>query len=208
MKWFGLTGGIATGKSTVAEMMRARRVRVIDADALAREVVEPGEPALDALVDAFGSEILTSEGRLDRARLGEIVFESDDGAARATLNAIVHPAIAQRSAHYMQRARAEGLPFVVYDAALIVENDLHRAMDGLVVVTVSPETQLQRLVARDGMTREAAQARIDAQISPEERLEHATWVIDNDGTLVETEAQVEDVVREMRRVASDTSEGT
>lgn len=199
MKWFGLTGGIASGKSAVARMLTERGVFLIDADQVAREVVEPGEPTLARLVETFGAEILDAQGRLDRARLGALVFGND--AARARLNAIMHPAIALRSAEHMQRAREAGEPFVVYDAALIIENGLHHAMDGLAVVTVPPEVQFARLMARDGLDEDAARARIASQIAPAERLRHATWVIDNSGSLADTEAQVVRMLEAMVRGA-------
>jgi dephospho-CoA kinase len=204
MKWFGLTGGIASGKSTVTQMFRDLGVEVIDADALAREVVAPGEPALASLVDAFGPEILLPDGTLDRAALGTKVF--GDINARTTLNGILHPAIGARTGERLQEARARGLDMVLYDAALIVENGIHQMLDGLVVVTVDPATQKARLIARDGLSEAAAQSRIDSQLPAAEKLKYATWTVDNGGSLDTTRAQVVAVWHAMKaRAASDAA---
>jgi len=200
MKWFGLTGGIASGKSTVAAMFREHGFALIDADVVAREVVAPGAPALAQLVEAFGADILTPEGALDRAALGARVFSDPD--ARRQLNAITHPAIGARTAEHMQALREGGAPCVIYDAALIVENGLHHAMDGLVVVHVPMSMQRSRLIARDGLSEEAAQQRLDAQLDPEAKVKVATWVIDNSGTLDNTRAQVGDVAAVLRELSA------
>jgi dephospho-CoA kinase len=202
MKWFGLTGGIGTGKSTVSRMFAERGVAVVDADVIARQVVEPGEPALAALVEAFGPQVLRADGTLDRAALGAKVFQGEDGSARATLGGILHPAIAARTAAELDRLREAGAPMALYDAALIVENGLHLMMDGLVVVDAPPEVQRQRVVARDGLDEDAAQARIDSQLPAADKLRLATWVIDNGGSLDDTRAQVEAVWRAMQALCA------
>jgi dephospho-CoA kinase len=196
MKWFGLTGGIGTGKSTVSRMFEALGAPVIDADVIARQVVEPGEPALTEVVQVFGEEVLREDGTLDRAALGRRVFGDD--AARAELGAILHPAIAARTAQALDALREAGSPLAIYDAALIVENGLHMMMDGLVVVDASPAVQRQRVMDRDGLDEGAAQARIDSQLPAADKLRLATWVIDNGGSLDHTRAQVEAVWRAMR----------
>ncbi len=175
----GLTGGIACGKSTVADVFRARGVRVIDADLVAREVTMPGEPALDALVRAFGQDILLADGTLDRKGLGAKVF--GDPAAVAKLNAITHPAILARTGKRLADAQREGLGWVVYEAALILENRAEAGLSGLVVVMCPPEMQRQRLIARNGFTPEEAERRIATQTSDEVRRAKATWLIENDG---------------------------
>jgi dephospho-CoA kinase len=182
----GLTGGIGSGKSTVSRLLAERGAVVIDSDELAREVVEPGTPGLAAVVDEFGDQVLTADGRLDRERLGTLVFADAD--ARARLNAIVHPLVRAASAE-----RLAGVPddaVVVHDVPLLVEAGLASGFDLVVVVSVSPAVQLDRLVRLRGMTPEAAHARMAAQASPEERLAVADVVLTNDGTRDELVAQV------------------
>lgn len=185
----GLTGGIASGKSTVAEMFRDRGVRVIDADVLAREVVQPGEPALEEIREEFGDRVLDDAGELDREELAAIVF--DDEEARERLDAITHPRIARRMQRRAAAARRDGEPWVLYDAALIVENDLHDAFEALLVVAAGRETQIDRLRRRDGLDRREAERRIDAQLPLSEKVAAADWVVDNDGSLEATRAQVD-----------------
>ncbi|RMG19581.1 MAG: dephospho-CoA kinase [Deltaproteobacteria bacterium] len=185
----GLTGGIGTGKSTVARMLAEHGATVVDADALAREVVAPGQPALEAIRARFGPEVLTPEGHLDRAALGRIVFS--DPEARRALEAITHPRIAELAQRRIETARRRGDPIVVYDAALIVEKGLQDAFDGLLVVRTDPATQIARVMARDGIGREEAAARIAAQLPIEEKVKVADWVIDNSGSLSETRRQVD-----------------
>jgi dephospho-CoA kinase len=175
----GLTGGIASGKSTVARAFAALSVPVIDADLLAREVVAPGSDALRELTAAFGPEILAADGALDRKALGARVF--GDPAALAKLNAITHPRIGMLSAARVQEALASGAPYVLYEAALIVENNLHRNMGALVVVSVSPDVQRARLMAREGLSVEDAELRLRSQAPLEAKLKAATYVIDNSG---------------------------
>jgi dephospho-CoA kinase len=185
----GLTGGIASGKTTVSEMFADRGVRIIDADAIAREVVEPGEPALEDIRETFGDEVIAADGSLDREALGGIVF--DDEAARSRLEAITHPRIASRMMQKASDARESGEPWVVYDAALIVENDLHETLPALVVVAAARETQRARIVERDGLSPEEADARLDAQMPLEDKIAAADYVVDNDGALEATRRQVD-----------------
>lgn len=179
-RMIGLTGGIACGKSAVARLLQQANLRVIDADQVAREVVEPGTEGLQAVVDAFGQDILTDAGRLNRAKLGARVF--GDEAQRRRLNAILHPRIGMQTARYVQRAREEGLRAVVYEAALLVENRLHEGFDLLIVVTADPAVQRARLMARDGFDEAQAQQRLDAQLPLSEKVAAADIVIDNSGT--------------------------
>lgn len=185
----GLTGGIACGKSTVAKMLVARGARVIDADAVAREVVAPGTEGLQAITDRFGAEVLDDDGALDRAALGRRVF--GDASARAALEGILHPLIAVESARQIQQAVAEGAPLVVYDAALLIESGRADMFRPLVVVSVRPQTQIDRIMRRDGLDEASAQARLDAQMPVAEKAALADHVIDNEGDLDATEAQVE-----------------
>lgn len=188
----GLTGGIASGKSTVARLLAERGAAVVDADKIARQIVEPGQPALAELVARFGPAILTPEGELDRKRLGAIAFS--DPAARADLGRITHPRIAAASAAAIATWGDAGATVVFYEAALLVENRAHTSLAGLIVVSTSPEVQHGRLVSRDGLTSEEATARIVAQAPLSDKLAAATWVIDNHGDLEALEAEVDRVV--------------
>jgi dephospho-CoA kinase len=188
----GLTGGIATGKSTVNALLASPSVRVVDADALAREVVEPGTPALKQIVAEFGKEVLQPDGRLDRARLGEIVFP--DAAKRKRLEAITHPAIRARFEKIMadlERAGFDGI--LIWDASLLVESGGIKNMDRVVVVTTDPTTQLRRLMERDRCSEEAARARTASQMPLAVKARYADYVIDNSGTRAQTEARVREV---------------
>lgn len=191
---FGLTGGIGTGKSTVAAMFAARGIPVVDADALAREVVAPGTVG-NAEIAAVWPQTVAPDGSVDRKRLGAIVFA--DPAARARLEAITHPLIQEASASRLADLAAEGHPLALYEAALLVESGRWRDFDGLIVVTASPETQVARAVARGGLTRAEAEARIAAQLPAAEKIRLATYVIDNDGSREATEAQVRGVIEKL-----------
>jgi dephospho-CoA kinase len=192
----GLTGGIASGKSSVAAVLRDLGAPIVDADQLARDVVEPGKPALADIAERFGREVLDAEGRLDRKRLGERVFA--DPTARAALNAITHPRIAEASRAALAELRASGRhPVALYEAALLVENQIHRGLDGLIVVSVPAEVQIERLCRRDQIDPDAARARLAAQLPLADKVAVADWVVDNGGSLDETRAQVERIWREI-----------
>lgn len=197
----GLTGGIGAGKSEVSRLLAGYGAVVVDADRIAREVVEPGTPGLDAVVAAFGDAVLTAEGTLDRPRLGSIVFA--DPAKLQTLNAIVHPLVGTRSAELQAAAGADAI--VVHDVPLLAENGLAPLYDLVVVVDAAPETQLTRLVALRGMAEEEARARMAAQATREQRLAVATLVIDNDGPLEALEPQVRKVWEELAARAAERS---
>jgi len=196
----GLTGGIGAGKSEVSRRLAAQGAVVIDADLIAREVVEPGTDGLAEVVEAFGPEVLRPDGGLDRARLGDIVFA--DPALRSKLNAIIHPRVARRMAE-LERAAGPGA-IVVHDVPLIAENGRAGAYDVIVVVDAPPKIQAERLVRRRGMTREQARARMAAQASREQRLAIADIVIDNSGSLAELDRQVGDLWARLRRRAADS----
>jgi dephospho-CoA kinase len=190
----GLTGGIATGKSTVHDMLASPSVRVVDADALAREVVEAGTPAYARIVAEFGKDVLQPDGRLDRARLAEIVFP--DEVKRKRLEAITHPAIRARFERIMADLEKTGFDgILVWDAALLVESGGSKNMDRVVVVTTDPATQLRRLMARDGCSEEAARARTASQMPLAVKARYADYVIDNSGTREQTDARVREVYR-------------
>ena len=192
---FGLTGGIASGKSTVARNLRELGAAVVDADLLARQVVEPGRPAYHEIVEAFGREVLAPDGTLDRKKLGDWVFADEE--RRRRLNAITHPRIAAAAQEETARHLAAGAPVVFYEAALLVENGLHHHLDGLVVVSAPEDVQRARLRARDGLDEDAARARLAAQLPLQEKLKVATHVIDNAGPPEATRAQVERLYREL-----------
>ncbi|MBB3089289.1 dephospho-CoA kinase [Nocardioides albus] len=185
----GLTGGIASGKSTVSELLAELGAVIVDSDKIAREVVEPGTPGLAAVVEEFGPSVLTEAGSLDRAKVGEIVFA--DESARARLNAIVHPLVGARSAELEEAGRVAG-KLVVNDIPLLVEVGYAPFFDEVIVVDVPVETQIERAIAR-GMTEIDARARIAAQASREERLAVATYVIDNTGTLEDLHKRVREI---------------
>lgn len=175
----GLTGGIASGKTAVSDRLRRLGAYVIDADLLAREVVEPGEPALAALVARFGPRILTGDGRLDRARLGDIVFS--DPEARRHVESVIHPAVRRRAAEL--EAQAPEGAVVVQVIPLLVETGQASSFDVVVVVDVPEELQIERLAARNGLDEAAARARLAAQATRAERLAVADVVIDNSADL-------------------------
>jgi dephospho-CoA kinase len=188
MRVIGLTGGIASGKSTVARMLADLGAHVVDADAIAREVVAPSEPAFAEVVATFGEEFVGRDGLLDRKKLGKLVFA--DAEKRRALNAIVHPQIARRSEQRLAELRAQGLAVAIYEAALLVENGVHRTLDGLMVVACDEATQLRRLISRDQLSEAAARARIAAQLPLADKIKVATWVIDTRGPLSDTRDQV------------------
>jgi dephospho-CoA kinase len=190
----GLTGGIGSGKSTVSALLVSYGAVLIDADRIAREVVEPGTPGLAAVVAEFGTGVLLPDGSLDRPGLGSIVFADPDRLA--ALNAIVHPLVRDLSSR--QEAAAGPDSVVVHDVPLLAENALAPLYDAVVVVDAAPSTQLDRLVRLRGMTQEEARARMAAQATREQRLAIADFVIDNDGPLEALEPQVRKVWDELR----------
>jgi dephospho-CoA kinase len=196
----GLTGGIGSGKSEVSRRLVSLGAVLVDADAVAREVVEPGTPGLAAVVEEFGREVLLPDGALDREKLGSIVF-ADDAKLRR-LNAIVHPLVGRRMQELVDDAPPAAI--VVYDVPLLTENDLAGMYEFVVVVDTSVEEQVRRLTALRGMTEEAARARIAAQATREQRRAVADRVIDNSGTLETLAAQVDELWAELTRRAADT----
>jgi len=191
----GLTGGIGAGKSEVSRRLAAQGAILIDADAIAREVVAPGTPGLEQVVAEFGTQLLRGDGTLDRERLGEIVFAEPVKLAR--LNGIVHPLVGKRMSELESAAEADAI--VVHDVPLIAENGLAPGYDVVVVVDTPPALQLDRLVRLRGMSDEQAQARMAAQATREQRLAIADFVIDNSGSLGELDRQVGDLWGELRR---------
>jgi dephospho-CoA kinase len=191
----GLTGGIGAGKSEVSRRLAAQGAVVIDADAIAHEVVGPGTGGLAEVVAAFGNDVLDPGGQLDRARLGDLVFA--DPQLRSKLNAIVHPLVAARMRELEDTAPAGSI--VVHDVPLIAENNLAGSYDLVVVVDVPTRIQLDRLIRHRGLSRDQAKARIAAQAAREQRLAIASIVVDNSGSLAELDRQVGELWAELRR---------
>lgn len=185
----GLSGGIATGKSTVAAMFAARGAAVVDADRVARTLQEPGQPCFMQIVETFGREMVGSDGQLDRSRLATLIF--GDTAARRRLEAIMHPAIRQAVSAALQRAEAAGASLGVVEAALILEAGQRARYDCLVVVAAPVEVQLERLMRQRGLAEAEARQRIAAQWPTESKAAAADFVIDNGGELAATAAQVD-----------------
>jgi len=204
MYLIGLTGGIASGKSVVAKRLAERGAVVVDADVLAREVVEPGTPGLAAIADHFGPTVIADDGGLDRAALGAVIFS--DPAERLALNAITHPAIWKRARELFAAAESENPDaVVVYDVPLLAEAAADRPIrfDLVVVVNASAETRLERLVELRGLSEEEARRRLSSQASDAERLAMADVVIDSDGALEATLAQADDVYRRITERVSE-----
>ncbi|KAI0647443.1 dephospho-CoA kinase-domain-containing protein [Trametes meyenii] len=191
----GLTGSIATGKSTVASLLRAYNLPIVDADVLARKVVEPGTPALAQIVRAFGASILREDGTLNRERLGHIVFH--DETKRRELNAIVHPAVRREMFWSVLRCWWRGERVCVLDVPLLIEGGLWKWVGKVIVVYCSAEIQLQRLMKRDKSSREAATSRLNAQLPITEKVEYADVVVDNSGSLQDLEQQVDQLVQRL-----------
>ena len=196
IKLVGLTGGIGSGKSTVGRMVQRLGVPLIDADQLAREVVQPGTPALAEIAREW-PEVIAADGTLDRRRLGAKVFA--EPAARQRLEAITHPRIQERMRQQVTALAAQGHRLVFYEASLLVEAGRANDFDALVVVTASEEQQLLRTMGRDGSSRDHALARLRAQLPLTEKQKLATHLIDNSGDLAATEGQVKALVDELRR---------
>lgn len=191
----GLTGGVASGKSTVSRLLGELGAIVVDADVLAREVVAPGTPGLAAVVEEFGPDVLSADGSLDRAAMGAIVFA--DPARRTALEAIIHPLVRARAAEIEAAAPAGSV--VVHDIPLLVETGQEGRFDAVVVVDVPEEIQVSRAVGDRGWTEDEARSRVRAQASREERRAAATYVIDNTGTYEDLRQRVAEVFEELRQ---------
>jgi dephospho-CoA kinase len=193
----GLTGGIASGKSAVAAMLREMGFAVLDADSLAHKLIEPGQPAYDEVVQEFGESVLAPGGRVDRAKLSAIVF--NDRAKLDRLNAIVHPRVAEVIFSQFEAWKRAGIRDAVFvEAALLIESGIHEKLDGLIVAWCDPDQQLERLVDR-GLSEAEARRRIAAQLPVEEKLLLATEKIDCSGSLEQTRRQVEALAYKLRR---------
>jgi len=190
----GLTGGIASGKSTVSEMIKNLGITVIDADIEARLAVEKGEDAYQKIIEHFGQSILLNDGNINRAKLGEIIFNNEQ--ERTVLNGIVHPAVRRRMAEKQEAAINKGESLIVKDIPLLFESKLTNTVDRILLVYVDEEVQLQRLMNRNQYTREEALARIQSQMPLKEKRELADAVIDNNGSVEQTERQLFNILKE------------
>lgn len=199
MRRIALTGGIATGKSHVVSRLREAGVPVADADLIAREVVAPGTPALAAIVGRFGGSILTPEGLLDRARLGDLVFRDSD--TRRDLEAIVHPAIRRRIDEFFT-SLPRATSFAMADIPLLYETHRESQFDKVIVVACTPATQIDRVMARDGLSREDAERRLAAQWPIQEKIARADYVIRTDGAFADTNTQVAAVLRSIEQLSN------
>ncbi|CAM5201988.1 Dephospho-CoA kinase OS=Ureibacillus acetophenoni OX=614649 GN=coaE PE=3 SV=1 [Ureibacillus acetophenoni] len=189
----GLTGSIASGKSTVAKMLKEYGLPIVDADVVARVVVEPGTPTLAKIAEAFGQEVITENGEMDRAKVGSIIF--NDESKRKVLNEIIHPAIRAEMLRQRDEHLANGAKTVIMDIPLLFESKLQHFVEKILVVTVSEETQLKRLMERNNLSKEEAIARISSQLPLSEKEKGADAVIDNNGSIEETQKQLETILR-------------
>ncbi|GEL09086.1 dephospho-CoA kinase [Salisediminibacterium halotolerans] len=189
----GLTGGIASGKSTVGNMMKEYGIPVIDADEISRAVVAPGEETLEQIKTHFGQRVIHSDGTLNREELGTIVFSRPE--ERETLNELIHPAVRKRMQDMAEAKKQAGYQLIVLDIPLLVENNLFYLVDETVVVYASREIQKARLMARNGYNEEEAEQRLAAQMPIDEKRSFADHIIDNSGSLAETKNQVDQLIR-------------
>jgi len=189
----GLTGGIATGKTTISNYLKTKGIPVLDADEYARKVVEPGTPGLTDIVNTFGKQVLQSDGSLNRKLLGQIIF--NDMTARQKLNDITHPRIQQMMTDELQKLAKGKTPLVILDIPLLLENHNIAGADAIMVVTVPESMQLNRLMQRNNLTKEEAQRRIDAQMPLSEKEKLADFIVDNSGTIANTLTQVDKVIQ-------------
>lgn len=191
----GLTGGIASGKSTVSNMLKALGITVIDADVEAKLAVEPGEEAYDQIVDHFGRSILLHDGSINRPKLGEVIFSNKD--ERMILNGIVHPAVRKRMNEKKAAAVARGEILVVMDIPLLFESEWTGLVDKIILVYVDVDVQLERLMMRNHYTKEEAMARIQSQMPLKEKKKRSNYIIDNNGSFEKTKKQVNNILKQL-----------
>ena len=197
MRLYGLTGGIASGKSTAARYFAERGVPIIDADRLARELVEPDQPALEEIARRW-PEVVAADGHLQRQALADVVF--NDPGARRELEAILHPRIRAETLRRAQELASTGHAYAVYEAALIFETGGETALDGVILVSASPETQHARLAAREGPSAKDVEKRIAAQLPLQEKRRRARWILENDGTEQSLREQVNALDEQLRGI--------
>lgn len=200
-KVFGITGGIACGKSTATKLLANEGIPIIDADQVARDVVVKESVGLHELIEAFGKDILSEDGTLNRGYLASLVFNDKDLMKK--LNSIMYPLIESHTNVLINIYRNAGVPLVGYDAALIIEMGNADRYRPLIVVACSPETQLQRLMKRNSLTEAEAMSRINAQLPASDKIKYADYVIDTNGTLEESEKQVKEIIQELKRQSNE-----
>ena len=202
MLMVGLTGGIAGGKSTVAQLFKSEGAYIIDLDGISREVVEPGTTGWKEVVNVFGKEVLNDDQTLDRKKLGEIVFS--DPTKRKLLEAILHPKIYEAQVRQVKDiAKRDGRAVVIIDIPLLIEVKRHGAFDRVVLVCVSPEIQLERLRERNGLSVEEASQRISSQMPIDSKINYAHYIINNEGPLEKVAERVKEVFRELKKVETE-----
>lgn len=202
MKIIGLTGGIGSGKSTVARSLQEHGFPIVDADLIAREIVEPGQPALAELAKEFGEDILNADGSLDRGLLASRAFTTKDTTQR--LNNITHPRINQRTQELFDEARENGAEAIIYDMPLLIDKGLHKDMDATIVVHAAEHVRLERLTTKRGLDVDDVRRRINAQIDDETRKQYADILLDNNGTeedLTQQIAQAVDTIKQLTKQA-------
>ncbi|MDK8479070.1 dephospho-CoA kinase [Corynebacterium pseudodiphtheriticum] len=198
MKIIGLTGGIGGGKSTVARSLQKHGFPIVDADLIAREIVEPGQPALAELTKEFGADILNTDGSLDRGLLASRAFENKETTQR--LNNITHPRINQRTQELFDEARENGAEAVIYDMPLLIDKGLHKDMDATIVVHAAEHVRLERLTTKRGLDVDDVRRRINAQIDDETRKQHADILLDNNGTEEDLTQQIAQAVDKIKQL--------
>ncbi|MCJ7839758.1 dephospho-CoA kinase [Lederbergia sp. NSJ-179] len=196
VKMIGLTGGIASGKSTVSHLFKNKGFTIVDADLASRKVVEPEQPAYKKIVQFFGDSILLSDRRLDREKLGSIIFHNEN--KRQTLNAIVHPAVREQMENWKNDAIASGKQTIIYDIPLLFESKLTNLVEKTLVVFVEEQIQLKRLMERNGLSESDALARMASQMPLQQKAKLADAVIDNNGPIEKTQEQVERIIKEWK----------
>lgn len=202
MRIFGLTGGIGSGKSVVARMFREEKIPVVDADRISREVTAPGKPAHDEIVRRFGAQILLPDGRINRKKLGSIVFA--DPGKRVELEAITHPTISEGIRDAVSALASEGHAVVIVEAALILEKGRQGMFEAVIGVRCERRLQVDRIMGRDGISREEALRIVSSQMDPEEKTLASDYVIDNSGDLAGTRAQVRALAEKLKGPAPGT----
>lgn len=196
MKWIGLTGGIATGKSAVADIFRNKGVSVIDADPIAHQALVASSPVFQTLVQTFGQDVVSSNGNIDRQLLGKKIFANSD--LRLKLDAIVHPYVRSQVELLKQKLMADGCPLAIYDVPLLFEKNMQKNFDKIIVVSCDPQTQKQRLMKRNGLSEPEALQRISAQLPMPEKVRQADFVIENNGTLEDLRKSVQQILVQLK----------
>jgi dephospho-CoA kinase len=199
MKWIGLTGGIASGKSTAAEIIRKFGFSVIDADQIAKEVVAKNTPGLRSVVDVFGSQILSADGQLDRKKLSEIVFQ--DKASLEKLESLLHPLIQDKVKKIRQQLADSGNKIAFYDVPLLFEKNMMKQFDQIIVVNVTQQNQIQRLKSRNNLTDEQINHRLKNQIPLSQKTKMANFVLDNNGTEADLENSIKELLKKLNPTA-------